>query len=506
MTTATDPWATDGAPSEQAHRIVFLDTETTGLEPDADVWEVGAIIRDTGQHDVEVQFFVEHDEAKAARLPEPFLSDYRARYDPAAAITREEAASRVAAMTSGANVVGAVPNFDTERLAPLLRAADYEPGWHYHLIDVENLAVGYLANSGGQFSSWHSLMPPWDSDTLSRALGVEPPKQGEGRHTALGDARWCRAVFDAVMGTYGLAAGAAVPDFPPEDGTEPAGTPPSEPPSLDETSGALVAMLRAAGGHYGPLGVAQAAALLVHPDATVGLPPAPDDGRMTDDAVLAVVMERGHFCPNAADLAPDVDDYCDLPDELRRFRVALNLGSRIHGRSADEHKVGGGVATISRNECRDCLWHDVVATFRAAARGRLGPPPDDLVYSRTGTARGDGSTEYKTWRQVAAEQRRSLDELSPLAALMRDLTRCEHGRCAGDDCGGCGGPSHGNPRAPYTVGYSMSGREIVLERLGDWRSMAGNAAEVEGVTPEPVVTVGGEAYYPRHGATGPRPR
>lgn len=185
-------------------RLVFLDTETTGLESDADVWDFAVIIRDPGQPDVEMQFFVEHDEAKAARLPEPFLSDYRARYSPDTALIREEAASRIADITRRAHIVGAVPNFDTQRLERLLFLASAEvaakPEWHYHLIDVETLAVGWLYGASG-LQERHDAVPvllPWDSDALSLAVGVTPPAQGDGRHTALGDARWTRAVFDAI--------------------------------------------------------------------------------------------------------------------------------------------------------------------------------------------------------------------------------------------------------------------------------------------------------------------
>ena len=40
--------------------------------------------------------------------------------------------------------------------------------------------------------------PPWDSDALSRAVGVNP--DDFDRHTALGDARWAKAMYEAVMG------------------------------------------------------------------------------------------------------------------------------------------------------------------------------------------------------------------------------------------------------------------------------------------------------------------
>jgi hypothetical protein len=39
--------------------------------------------------------------------------------------------------------------------------------------------------------------PPYHSDSLSRAVGVEPPGDGV-RHTAMGDVRWCVALWDAI--------------------------------------------------------------------------------------------------------------------------------------------------------------------------------------------------------------------------------------------------------------------------------------------------------------------
>jgi hypothetical protein len=52
--------------------------------------------------------------------------------------------------------------------------------------------VGYAANQG------QLITPPWDSDQLMEAIGVPVPSD-EQRHTALGDAQWAMATYDAVM-------------------------------------------------------------------------------------------------------------------------------------------------------------------------------------------------------------------------------------------------------------------------------------------------------------------
>ena len=178
--------------------IVFLDTETTGLSLTDHIWEFAAIRREgDGSPDYPLHLLIEHDPEKAAQLPEPFRRDLEARFDPDVAISARDAARLIAhSLRPGVNgekahVVGAVPNFDTERLSILLAANDIEPRWHYHLIDVENLAVGFALGMGFAAPSL-----PWDSDELSRLVGVEPP--ADGRHTAMGDALWARDVYDRL--------------------------------------------------------------------------------------------------------------------------------------------------------------------------------------------------------------------------------------------------------------------------------------------------------------------
>ncbi len=117
------------------------------------------------------------------------------------------AALTVAKWTHGAHVIGMVPNFDTEVLANLLRAEHLTPAWHYHLQDVEGLAVGFLRGLASDELSDASFREkvravtalPWESDDISRACGVEPPGDDE-RHTALGDARWAMRLFDRITG------------------------------------------------------------------------------------------------------------------------------------------------------------------------------------------------------------------------------------------------------------------------------------------------------------------
>lgn len=205
--------------------IVFLDTETTGVQPDRLAWEVAMIRRDGDCQD-EITFMVDIDLSDAdpfglrvgrfyerhpygmylsGRVPDPFV----AVKDDDQFLRPRDAAEAVARWTHGAHIVGAVPNFDTEVLGRLLRAEKLLPAWHYHLVDVENLAVGYLAgrraewvaatDEPGSQSPWPLTPPPWSSEDLSRLCGVEPAGPDE-RHTALGDARWAMRLYDAITG------------------------------------------------------------------------------------------------------------------------------------------------------------------------------------------------------------------------------------------------------------------------------------------------------------------
>jgi DNA polymerase III epsilon subunit-like protein len=167
-------------------RLAFIDTETTGLDPRRhQLFEIAMLIRDGRESTPEEYHWwlsvnLTDADSTALRL----TRYYERQIKPTLSV---EVAGSVAQLTAGAHLVGAVPSFDAAFLETLLRAYNLVPAWHYHLVDVEALAAGYLHQQ-----------PPWNSEELSRTLGVEPP-QGDEPHTALGDARWAMAMYDAVM-------------------------------------------------------------------------------------------------------------------------------------------------------------------------------------------------------------------------------------------------------------------------------------------------------------------
>lgn len=175
--------------------LAFVDTETTGLDPDRhEIWEVGLIVDEHAHH-----WFLPVDLGRA----EPIalrIGGYHERargrdgtgyykgptMDTGVTVAVDEFARRFADLTRGRHLVGAVISFDEERLRKLLRANGSCPEWHYHLVDVEALVAGKLG-----------IEPPWDSEALSRAVGIDP--ESYDRHTAMGDARWAQELYDAVM-------------------------------------------------------------------------------------------------------------------------------------------------------------------------------------------------------------------------------------------------------------------------------------------------------------------
>lgn len=186
-------------------RIAFLDCETTGLDLEAhEIWEVGIIVRELALQTDMTYIQVEEDVEHHWFLPmfnfnqaDPFALDIGKFWDryvwpDMSRYTSEgqymaEWCRMWSQMTRGATIVGACVDFDVYRLDKLLKRYSYRMFHNYHLVDVENLVAGKLA-----------LPPPWKSADLYEAMNYKPVE--EDKHTALGDCRAVRDVYDLVMG------------------------------------------------------------------------------------------------------------------------------------------------------------------------------------------------------------------------------------------------------------------------------------------------------------------
>ncbi|MFC7817617.1 hypothetical protein ACFUTR_23585 [Streptomyces sp. NPDC057367] len=202
--------------------IAFVDTETTHLDAEiGEVWEVAIILRERDDNtptDTEYVWQVRPDLAtadpeslKIGRYLERFVVPPHAEaawtgYDqgPVLPMMRREVVAAVMDVLRGAVLVGSNPGFDDRFLRKLLGPGSAQ--WHYRPVDIATLAAGrklgqveLIRRAGGRVLDSDEVAFPFSSRSLSRWFGVEPPGD-DAAHTALGDARWARDVFDAVTG------------------------------------------------------------------------------------------------------------------------------------------------------------------------------------------------------------------------------------------------------------------------------------------------------------------
>lgn len=178
--------------------IVVVDTETTGLDPDNDpIWEVAAARADgtTTAH-----WFLPIDVGRVSDWVREHTGICE-RYDLANLTPIPQFLDEFEAYVSGAHLAGNVVSFDAERIGRLYRHAGRKEPWHYHLIDVEAVAVGWLLARG------RTIHLPWNSRLISEAVGITVPV---GLHDAMVDALWALDVLIAC--TVGGTSTALTPE------------------------------------------------------------------------------------------------------------------------------------------------------------------------------------------------------------------------------------------------------------------------------------------------------
>lgn len=185
--------------------LVFIDTETTGLDPDLhEIWEVGAIWRadHTSDPALDVEYVWQlpvtmlHSDPKALEINRY----YERRLPDRSRTSWRDFANEFTSLTHGAILVVNNPVFDVPRLERLVKHY-YAPSWHYHSRDVQDLAVGYLKGvlaTMPQVAVGRDLIdpgpPPWSGHQILKHFGIEP-----GDHSAIGDARTVRALWDRLQ-------------------------------------------------------------------------------------------------------------------------------------------------------------------------------------------------------------------------------------------------------------------------------------------------------------------
>lgn len=171
-------------------KIVFLDIETTGLDPQThEILEVAMIVREDG-HDKEVYF--SQPISLASADPKALEVNRYSRRVPElvkAAIPRPRALALFEVYLRDAVVVGNNIQFDLRFIEEFIynhgNSQDGTRPWHYHPIDLKALVAGRCGLGE----------PPWRTPDIAAAIGVPLPSDA---HEAMADARWNRDVYDAL--------------------------------------------------------------------------------------------------------------------------------------------------------------------------------------------------------------------------------------------------------------------------------------------------------------------
>ncbi len=190
------------SPHATRPRLVFVDTEATGLDHRKhQLTEVAWIVREPDGTEVTRRFVPEHtlDDAEEKALE---ITRYHELLANEPRTPDEEWVDVLLADTDGAVLVGVVPDFDARHLLQACQRVGRTPRWDHHLLDVGTLAMPLLADQPEV---------PRGVAALCASLGVD---HEPGRaHGALYDAQQTMRCFDRVweLLTALRASGAPLP-------------------------------------------------------------------------------------------------------------------------------------------------------------------------------------------------------------------------------------------------------------------------------------------------------
>lgn len=169
--------------------LLFVDTETTGLDPKRhEIWELawcsypgGAVVSKR------LNPLLRFHEADSTALR---LNGFYSRHETGvyhetgrANEGRQEVLAHFALESAGKYLAGFNPAFDALRLDNALREAGFAPAWHHRLVDLEAMAMGLL--------QWDE---PRGAIEIAKFLEIVHPIE----HTAIGDVRLAYRVYEKL--------------------------------------------------------------------------------------------------------------------------------------------------------------------------------------------------------------------------------------------------------------------------------------------------------------------
>lgn len=165
--------------------LVYLDTETTGLDPTIhDIWEIAYAVDDGPIHSAIVRHSLTFADPTALAVSRYY--DRTGGGDPPTATTRWFELT-LRDLLDGATLVGANPAFD----AAMLYARWGQAPWHFRLLDIEAYAMGTLG---------YDL--PRGLATITRDLRARGYDIPEPDHSAAADVAATRACHLALVDLY----------------------------------------------------------------------------------------------------------------------------------------------------------------------------------------------------------------------------------------------------------------------------------------------------------------
>lgn len=196
--------------------IVYLDLETTGVEYwRHTIFEIGLIF--PGGREYEIWIQPTADELAIADTNALRVNNYNRLFQDRESgpwhsieggidsyIVRDSDRKRgLAAMLArkldSVLLAGCNVKFDQEFLEAWLRRYGACPTWDYHVLDIPTYAAGVYNAKTRHVKKGASLgliPPPFSTRKLGEAFKIPEPEEA---HTALGDARWGKQLYEAAV-------------------------------------------------------------------------------------------------------------------------------------------------------------------------------------------------------------------------------------------------------------------------------------------------------------------